>query len=254
MREIPLDVGVRGKKAAANVTLKDVLLIPELPGWLLSSETLWRNGEEFEDSGRKESYPKLRQDKQEIPLPENRGYLAVSASLQGKGKHAASAHVPFANKKQRLTPKHWHNTLRYMDLTTIKNLDKCELIDVTDTKVVSEIRCNVCKKFTSEALIYGRGGRSPKAPSAVHTDLEGRFRADVTGMKYFQFLVDEASRDKCVVRLETPDAATDATGACIHEGARKGVAIECASEDGAGDLRRSVTFQRMLVNRGIKWR
>ncbi|CAM9404629.1 unnamed protein product [Sphacelaria rigidula] len=73
-------------------------------------------------------------------------------------------------------------------------------------------------------------------------------------MKSFQVFVDEASRDKRVVGLKTRDAATDATGAYIDEMARQGVAIKCISGDDAGELGRSVKFQRMLNNRGIKWR
>ncbi|CAM9156388.1 unnamed protein product [Sphacelaria rigidula] len=36
--------------------------------------------------------------------------------------------------------------------------------------------------------------------------------------------------------------------------AREGVAIKCVGGDNAGELGRSVKFQRMLVNRGIRWR
>ncbi|CAN0427666.1 unnamed protein product, partial [Discosporangium mesarthrocarpum] len=35
---------------------------------------------------------------------------------------------------------------------------------------------------------------------------------------------------------------------------RKGVPVKCISGDGAGELARSVGFQRMLANRVIKWR
>ena len=66
--------------------------------------------------------------------------------------------------------------------------------------------------------------------------------------------MDEASRDKHVDRLKTRDAATDTTGAYIDEMAREGVAMKCMSGDGAGELGRSVKLQRMLANRGIKWR
>ncbi|CAM9556873.1 unnamed protein product [Sphacelaria rigidula] len=121
--------------------------------------------------------------------------------------------------------------------------------------VASEMRCSVCKECKSEALSYGRGGRSPRAPGeVVHIDLEGPFHANVTGMKYFQVFVDETSRGKHVVGLKTRDVATVATGAYIDEMAREGVVIKCISGDGAGELGRSVKFQRMLTNRGIKWR
>ena len=55
------------------------------------------------------------------------------------------------------------------------------------------------------------------------------------------------------VGLKTRDPATDATGVYIEKKAREGVAIKCMSGDGAGELGRSVKFQRMLANRGIKW-
>ncbi|CAM9610457.1 unnamed protein product [Sphacelaria rigidula] len=77
---------------------------------------------------------------------------------------------------------------------------------------------------------------------------------DVTGVKYIQVFVGEANRDKHVVELKTRDAATDATGAYIDEMAREGVAIKFISGDGAGELGRSVKLQRMLTNRGSKWR
>ena len=117
------------------------------------------------------------------------------------------------------------------------------------------MRCSVGKECQSEALSYGRGGKSLKVPGdVVRTDLEGPSHADVTGMKYFQVFVDEASRDKYVVGLKIRDAAIDATGVYIDEMAREGVAIKCMSGDGAGELGRPVKFQRMLANRGIKWR
>ncbi|CAM9301783.1 unnamed protein product, partial [Sphacelaria rigidula] len=169
--------------------------------------------------------------------------------------HAASAHASFANEKQRPTLKEWHDTLGHIDLAARKHLDKRGRIDVTDTTVASEMRCSVCKECKSETLSYGRGGRSSKAPGeVVHTDLEGHFHADVTGMKYFQVFVDEASRDKHVAGLEKRDAANDATGAYIDEMIREEVPIKCISGDGTGELGRSIKSQRMLTNRGIKYR
>ncbi|CAM9615475.1 unnamed protein product, partial [Choristocarpus tenellus] len=85
------------------------------------------------------------------------------------------------------------------------------------------------------------------------TDLEGPFDPDVMGMKYFQVFVDEASREKCVMGLRTKDAATAATAAYIDEMAREGVVERCISGDGAGEFRRSVRFQCMLTERGVKW-
>ncbi|CAN0497107.1 unnamed protein product [Discosporangium mesarthrocarpum] len=117
------------------------------------------------------------------------------------------------------------------------------------------MRCAVCKECKSEALSYGRRGRSPKTiGEVVHTDLKGPFTPDVTGMKYFQVFVDEASRDKRVIGLKRRDAATDATASYIDDMARDGVVVKCISGDGAGELGRSVKFQRMLVNKGIRWR
>ncbi|CAM9872319.1 unnamed protein product, partial [Sphacelaria rigidula] len=231
MGEISLHVSARGKVAPAKVTLKDVLWVPGLPCRLLSTGTIRRDGGEFVDSGRKESY------------------------LRGMANMRHRAHASFGNKKQRLTLNEWHNTLGHIDPAATKHLEKRGLIDITDTTVASEMRCSVCKERKSEALSYGRGGRSPKAPGeVVHTDLEGPSHVDVTGMKYFQVFVDEASRDKHVVGLKTRDAATEATGAYIDEMARAGVVIKCISGDGAGELGRSVKLQRMLTNRGIKWR
>lgn len=66
--------------------------------------------------------------------------------------------------------------------------------------------------------------------------------------------MDEASRDKHVVGLKTRNAAIDATEAHIDDMARGGVTIKCISGDGAGEFGWSVSFHRMLANRGIKWR
>ncbi|CAM9595221.1 unnamed protein product [Sphacelaria rigidula] len=105
------------------------------------------------------------------------------------------------------------------------------------------MRCGVCKECKSEALSYGRGSRSPKAPrEIVHTGLQGPFHADTTGMKHFYVFVDEVSRDKHAVGLNTRDAATDDTGAYIDEMAREGVAIKCISGDGAKGLGQSVRY------------
>ena len=66
-------------------------------------------------------------------------------------------------------------------------------------------------------------------------------------MKYFQVFVDDATRDKRIRGLKTRDAAADATANDIDEMAREGVAIKCISGDGAGELGKSVKFQRMLA-------
>ena len=130
MGEIPLHVSVRGKEAPAQVTLKDVLWVPGLPCQLLSTGSIRRDGGEFVDSGRKESYLRFRQDGPKIPLAKNKGFLTLSASLQGSGKHAASAHASFTNKKQRLTLKQWHGTLGHINPAAIKHLEKLSLIHI----------------------------------------------------------------------------------------------------------------------------
>ena len=74
------------------------------------------------------------------------------------------------------------------------------------------------------------------------------------GNRYFQVVVDEASRDKRVRGLKTRDAAVDATADLVDELAREDVAVKCISGDGAGEFGKSVKFQRMVADRGIKWR
>ena len=143
----------------------------------------------------------------------------------------------------------------HIDPSAIKHLKKRGLINITDTTVESEMRCSVCREFKSQALSYARSGRSPKPPGEViYTDLEGPFHLDVTGMKYFPVFVDETTRDKRIVGLRTRYPATDATAYYIDEIAREGLAVKCISGDGAGELGRSVKFQCMLANRGVRWR
>ncbi|CAN0455718.1 unnamed protein product, partial [Discosporangium mesarthrocarpum] len=144
-----------------------------------------------------------------------------------------------------------HNILGHINPFAIKHVEKRGLIEITDATVASEMQCSVCKECKAEALSYGRGGRSPKTIGEVlHTDLEGPFNADVTGMRYFQVFMDEASRHKRVFGLKTKDAAAAATTAYLDDMTREG----CISGDGAGELARSVRFQRMLADRAIKWR
>ncbi|CAM9331837.1 unnamed protein product, partial [Choristocarpus tenellus] len=84
--------------------------------------------------------------------------------------------------------------------------------------------------------------------------MEGPFDLDVTGMKYFQVFVDEASREKRVIGRRTKDAATVATVAYIDKMARDGVVVKCISGDGSGEFGRGVSFQHLLTERGVKWR
>ena len=117
-----------------------------------------------------------------------------------------------------------------------------------------DMRCTVCRECKPQALSYEIGGRVSKTPAEViHTNPERPFHPDVTGMKYFQVFVDDATRDKRIRGLKTRDAAADATANDIDEMAREGVAIKCISGDGAGELGKSVKFQRMLADRGIRW-
>ncbi|CAM9476000.1 unnamed protein product, partial [Choristocarpus tenellus] len=151
--------------------------------------------------------------------------------------------------------KDWHNILGHINPSAIKHLEKRGLLEITDATVASELQCETCKECKSEALSYQRGGRTPKQPGeVVHTDLAGPFKADITGHQYFQVFVDESSRDKRVYGLKTKNAATDATAAYIDQMTREGIPVKCISGDGAGELGRSVKFQRMLANNGTRWR
>ena len=115
------------------------------------------------------------------------------------------------------------------------------------------MRYTVCLECISQALSYGREGRSPKTPrEIIHTDLERRFLADITGIKYFQVFVGEATRDKRVPGLKTRDVSNSSTADYIDRMTRVGMTIKCISEDGAGDVGRSVKAQAMVVDRGIR--
>lgn len=55
--------------------------------------------------------------------------------------------------------------------------------------MVLETKSLTCKENRSQARSYGRGdGRADAQEGVKHTDLEGRFNADVTGMRYFDSL------------------------------------------------------------------
>ena len=98
------------------------------------------------EPGKKESYLGFRKDGPTIPRTENRGFLTLSASLRGSGKHVASAHASFANEKQCITLTQWHDTLGHIDPAAIKHLEKGGLIYVTDTIVASDMRCFACRE------------------------------------------------------------------------------------------------------------
>ncbi|CAM9685456.1 unnamed protein product, partial [Choristocarpus tenellus] len=65
---------------------------------------------------------------------------------------------------------------------------------------------------------------------------------------------DNSSRDKRVYGLKTKNSATDSTAAYIDQMAREGIPVKCISGDGAGELGRSMKFQRMLANNGTRRR
>ena len=109
-----IQVRVQGKEDPINVTLKDVFRIPELPCRLLSIGTIRRDGKEFVDSGTKKSYlvPLVQKGRTEDPSSrKKKHFLTLSGSVQGNANDAASAHASFADKKQRLTLKEWHDIL-----------------------------------------------------------------------------------------------------------------------------------------------
>ena len=160
-----------------------------------------------------------------------------------------------AGKRPRLSLQDWHNVLGHMNPGAIKHLEKRGLIEISDATVASDMKCSTCRESKSEALSYARGGRSPKTVGeVVHTDIEGPFRPDVNGMKYFIVFVEEASRDKRVIALKSRDNAVDAASHYLDQMLREGVSVKCLSGDGAGELGRSGKFLRMLTERGIRWR
>ena len=106
----------------------------------------------------------------------------------------------------------------------------------------------------ANSLLRKRRPTSETPGEVIHTDLEGPFHPDVTGNKYFQVFVHEANRDKRIQGLKIRCAAADATANYNDEMAWKGATIKRINGDGAGELERSVKFQRMLADRGIKCR
>lgn len=91
-------------------------------------------------------------------------FLALSASVLGNGNNETSTHASFANKKHSLTLKEWHKILGDVEPAAIKRLEKGGLIHVSDTTVVTDMRCTLSS--------------CPKTP-----DLEEASHSDVTGMK-----------------------------------------------------------------------
>ncbi|CAN0051008.1 unnamed protein product, partial [Choristocarpus tenellus] len=212
-----------------------------------STGSIRRNGGEFMDSGTKESYLRASKNSPKINLQKSGGFLNLTGTIINM-EQESRASAARANQKQRLTLKDWHNILGHINPSAIKHLEKRGLLEITDATVASELQCETCKECKSEALSYQRGGRTPKQPGeVVHTDWRDH--------QYFQVFVDESSRDKRVYGLKTKNAATDATAAYIDQMAREGIPVKCISGDGAGELGRSVKFQRMmLANNGTRWR
>lgn len=118
-------------------------------------------------------------------------------------KDGILARATFVNKNQRLTLDKWHDVLGYINCAAMNHLEKPGLMRITDTTVVSEIRCTVYQERKSEVLSYGLHRETPRTlGEAVHSDLEGHCHADVTSMVHFQIFVDETSRDKDVVGIK----------------------------------------------------
>lgn len=70
----------------------------------------------------------------------------------------------------------------------------------------------------------------------VHTDIEGPFRADLSGIRYFHIFVDEVSGDRRVVALKIRDGAAEATGYYLNRILREGISLICIRGDDAGEL------------------
>ena len=169
----------------------------------------------------------------------------------------ASVHASFANKKQRLRLKEWHDILGCIDPAAIKPLQKRGPIQVSDTTLGTNhghAVHSVPRMQISSSLLRKRRSNSETPGEVIHTEPEGLFHPDVTGIKYFQVSVDETTRGKRIRGLKTRDAAADATAHYIDKMAREGAATKCISGDGAGEPGRSVKFQRVLVDRGIRWK
>ena len=137
----------------------------------------------------------------------------------------------FANNKQRLTLKKWHDILGYIDPAATKHSEKRGLIQVCVATVATDMRRTVCRECKTQALSYGRGGRSPKpSGEVIHTDLEGPFHRDVTVIKYFQVFVDEATRDKRIRRRKARDATAGATASTKWRGKERRSSASAGTE------------------------
>ncbi|CAM9431501.1 unnamed protein product [Discosporangium mesarthrocarpum] len=103
----------QGNGPVHNITLKDVLFIPEVPFRLLSAGTIRRTGGEFHDS---------RIDN--IYLCTGRGGPKINAQVEGTflelqensvPKRPGMVHATLANKPQRLPLEGWHNILGHVN-------------------------------------------------------------------------------------------------------------------------------------------
>ena len=242
---------------STTVVLQDVLHIPSLPCALLSTTKLRAAGGTFVDSAKMGSYIQLP-NSNKIPLKANTdtSFMQLDGRALTSTDAAATAFASLSNKRSKLTLLEWHTVLGHLHPAAIKHLEKRGLIEISDAATVADFTCNTCKECKSEALSFARGGRTPKMQpgEVVHTDLEGPFKPDVNGFKYFQIFVDEATRDKRVVGLRTKDAAVAATKSYLDTMQQSDVYVKCLSGDGAGELGRSGKFQRMLTERHVRWR
>ena len=144
-------------------------------------------------------------------------------------------HATLAGKRPRLLLKDWHNVLCHINSGAVEHLEKRCSIEVSDSTVPSDMKCSICCESKSEALSYGRDGRSPKTlGEVVHTDIEGPFQLDVNGMRELIVLLEDDSRDKRVVALKAPDAAVQAMGHFLDQMLREEKSVKWISGDGGG--------------------
>ena len=96
-------------------------------------------------------------------------------------------HATLAGKRPRLSLQEWHNVLCHINPGAIRTLGEAMVQSKFRTlQSASDMKCSTRRESKSEALSYGRDGRSPKTlGEVVHTDIEGPFRPDVNGMRVF---------------------------------------------------------------------
>lgn len=159
------------------VTLKGGLRVPGIPCRRLSIGTTHRNGSEFVEPGSNQRYLQIDRNAPKVSHEESKGFLTLPASVKKGNGGKALVHASFVNKKRRLTLKESHYILGHIDPGAVKHLEKRGLIDKADITVASEMRYAVFCECESQGLSYGR---------AIHTELEGPFYTDVSGIEYSQ--------------------------------------------------------------------